>query len=170
MEMDRGDDYTKTWMSLRPLSCTLRNWYHTKFCYNFLTIKNVEEKNAVMPPPPTPFHSSAATPSLEERGKRCGHWLSVSTLLLLFSCCVQLFWESMDCSPLGSSVHGISQARILEQAAISFPGDLHNPGIKPVSPALVGGYFTTEPSLIRNYFLKRWNFLKIKNCQLRKTT
>ena len=26
----------------------------------------------------------------------------------------------MDCSPLGSSVHGISQARILEQVAISF--------------------------------------------------
>ena len=26
----------------------------------------------------------------------------------------------MDCSPLGSSVHGVSQARILEQVAISF--------------------------------------------------
>ena len=26
----------------------------------------------------------------------------------------------MDCSPLGSSVHGISQARILEWVAISF--------------------------------------------------
>ena len=24
-------------------------------------------------------------------------------------------------------------------------GDLPDPGIKPVSPALVGGYFTTEP-------------------------
>ena len=106
-------------------------------------------------PSPTPFHSSAATPSLKERGMRCGHRLSVFTLLVLFSCCVQLFWDRMDCSPPGSSVHGISQARVLEQAAISFPGDLHNPGIKPVSLALVGGYFTTEPSLIRNYFLKR---------------
>ena len=27
--------------------------------------------------------------------------------------------DPMDCSPLGSSVHGISQARILEQVAIS---------------------------------------------------
>ena len=25
------------------------------------------------------------------------------------------------------------------------PGDLFDPGIKPVSPALAGGFFTTEP-------------------------
>ena len=25
------------------------------------------------------------------------------------------------------------------------PGDLPNPGIKPMSPALAGGFFTTEP-------------------------
>ena len=25
------------------------------------------------------------------------------------------------------------------------PGDLPNPGIEPVSPALAGGFFTTEP-------------------------
>ena len=29
-------------------------------------------------------------------------------------------WHPMDCSPPGSSVHGISQARILEWVAISF--------------------------------------------------
>ena len=29
-------------------------------------------------------------------------------------------WDRMDCSPPGSSVHGISQARILELAAISY--------------------------------------------------
>ena len=34
--------------------------------------------------------------------------------------CVQLFCDPMDCSPPGSSVHGISQARILEWVAISF--------------------------------------------------
>ena len=32
---------------------------------------------------------------------------------------VQLFCDSMDCSLAGSSVHGISQARILEWVAIS---------------------------------------------------
>ena len=51
----------------------------------------------------------------------------------------------MDCSPPGSSVRGISQARVLEWVAISFSGDLPDPGIKPVSPALAGGFFTAEP-------------------------
>ena len=36
---------------------------------------------------------------------------------------VQLFHDSMDCSPSGSSVHGILQARILEWLAISRPTD-----------------------------------------------
>ena len=34
--------------------------------------------------------------------------------------CVQLFWDPMDCSPPGCSVHKISQARRLEWVAISF--------------------------------------------------
>ena len=37
------------------------------------------------------------------------------------------------------------QARILEPVAISYPGELPDPGIKPVSLALAGGFFTTEP-------------------------
>jgi len=41
----------------------------------------------------------------------------------------------MDCSPPGSSVHEIFQARILEWVAISFLGDLPNLGIKLASPA-----------------------------------
>ena len=49
----------------------------------------------------------------------------------------------MVCSPPGSSVHGISQARILEWVAFPPPGDLPDPGIKPMSPALAGGFFTT---------------------------
>ena len=42
----------------------------------------------------------------------------------------------MDSSTLGSSVHGILQARIPERVAIPFPGDLPDPGIEPRSPAL----------------------------------
>ena len=42
----------------------------------------------------------------------------------------------MDCSPPGSSVHGILQVRVLEWFAISFSRDLPDPGIKPGSPAL----------------------------------
>ena len=49
----------------------------------------------------------------------------------------------MNCSPPGSSVHGISQAKILERVAIPSP-DLPDPGIKPLSPALAGRLFTTE--------------------------
>ena len=54
---------------------------------------------------------------------------------------VWLFCDPMDCSPPGSSVHGISQARILEWFAFPTLGDLPDPGIKPaslVSPALEG--------------------------------
>ena len=37
----------------------------------------------------------------------------------------------MDCSPPGSSVHGILQARILEWVAFPTPGESSNPGIEP---------------------------------------
>ena len=47
----------------------------------------------------------------------------------------------MDCSPPGSSVHGILQARILEP--VPSPRDLPDPGIEPASPAWAGGFFTT---------------------------
>ena len=53
--------------------------------------------------------------------------------------------DPMNCSPPGSSVHGISKAKKLEWVAISFSGDLLDPGIEPLSPALAGGFFTPEP-------------------------
>ena len=37
---------------------------------------------------------------------------------------------------LGSSVHEIVQARVLEWVAISFSGELPDPGIEPRSPTL----------------------------------
>ena len=49
--------------------------------------------------------------------------------------------DPMDCSPLGFSVHGISQARILEWVAISFS----RRSSQPRSPAYTGGFFTVEP-------------------------
>jgi len=51
----------------------------------------------------------------------------------------------MDYSPPGTFVHGISQTRILEWAAIPTPGNIPHPGIKPTSPASAGRFFTTEP-------------------------
>ena len=47
--------------------------------------------------------------------------------------------------PAGSSVHGIPQARILGGLPCPPPGDLPDPGIEPASPALKGGFSTTEP-------------------------
>ena len=44
--------------------------------------------------------------------------------------------DPVNGSPPVSSVHGIIPARILEWAAFPPPGDLPNPGIEPVSPAL----------------------------------
>ena len=61
--------------------------------------------------------------------------------------CVQLC-NPMDYSPPDSSVHGIFQARILEQVAISSSRESSDLEIEPVSladsPALVSRFFTTE--------------------------
>ena len=53
--------------------------------------------------------------------------------------------DPVDYSLPDFSVYGISQARILEWVAISFPGDLLDPGMEPRSPALAGRFFTAEP-------------------------
>ena len=50
----------------------------------------------------------------------------------------------MDGSPLGSSVPGIFQSKILQWFAIT-PRALPNPGIESVSPALAGEFFTSVP-------------------------
>ena len=44
--------------------------------------------------------------------------------------------EPMDYSPPGSSVHGIFQAKLLEQVAIPVSQDLPNPGFEPMSPTV----------------------------------
>ena len=53
--------------------------------------------------------------------------------------------DLMGCSPPGSSVHGILQARVLEWVAISFSGDLPYPGIEPESPTLQADSLSSEP-------------------------
>ena len=54
--------------------------------------------------------------------KRClllGRKAMTNLVTLVTQACLTL-WDPMDCSPLGSSVHGLLQARILEWVAISF--------------------------------------------------
>ena len=50
----------------------------------------------------------------------------------------------MGCSPPGSSVHEISQARILEWVAISFSRGSSDPGIEPRFPVLQADSLPTE--------------------------
>jgi len=52
--------------------------------------------------------------------KRCGTYVQWNIIVVKSLSCVWFFSDPMDCSPPGSSVHGISQARILEWVAISF--------------------------------------------------
>jgi len=56
--------------------------------------------------------------------------------------------DPMNCSPPSSSVPGIFQAGILVRIPFPTPGDIPQPGIEATSlesPALAGGFYTTEP-------------------------
>ena len=76
-----------------------------------------------------------------------------------------------DCSPLGSSVHGISQARLLKWVPFPPPGHLPDPGIQPASPtspnSAKGRFFNTEPSgkpLLRLWFHHDLRILTLSLC------
>ena len=58
--------------------------------------------------------------------------------------------DPKDCGQLGSSVHGVLQARILEFPS---PRDLPYPGIEPKIPSLAGEFFTPEPTGIDLFLL-----------------
>ena len=53
--------------------------------------------------------------------------------------------DPMDCSPRGSSVHGIYRQEYWNGLPFPPPGDLPNPGIKPGSPALQADSLLSEP-------------------------
>ena len=53
--------------------------------------------------------------------------------------------DPVDCSPPGSSVHGILQARTLEWVAIPPPGDLPNPGSNLGLPHRQADSLSSEP-------------------------
>ena len=58
---------------------------------------------------------------------RSGHWGGAGTSCRLVTKSCWFLCDPMDYSPPGSSVHGISQARILEWAAIPFSRGLSQP-------------------------------------------
>ena len=65
-------------------------------------------------------------------------------LCLVTQLCLTLC-DPTDYIPLGSSVHGILQARILEWVAIPFSRKLSRSGIEPGSPALQVNCLLSEP-------------------------
>ena len=107
-------------------------------------------------------------------------WGIVFWCLLTKSC--PTLCDPVDCSPPGSSVRRISQTRIPSLSCVGLfvtpwtvacqvspsmgfsrqeywsgspfpsPGDLPNPGTEPVSPALAGRFFTTEPPKVSFFF------------------
>ena len=62
--------------------------------------------------------------------------LSILKLLVLVIQLCPTLCDPTDCSPPGSSVRGILQARILKWVAIPSPGDLPDAGIEPRPLAL----------------------------------
>ena len=95
------------------------------------------------------------------------HLLSYENFILTFKavitnqCCCLVpqsclsLCNPVDCGPPDSSLRGIPQARILQWVAVSFPRVLPDPWAEPtspVSPALAGGYFTTEPPVKLYYY------------------
>ena len=99
--------------------------------------------------PTTALSSRDAAKTLLRKGSPWSQWVINSALL-----CPPVPWwcpveQHLTAPCAGSSVHGISQARILEYVAISFSSGSSWSGIKPTSPAspaLAGGFFTTVPS------------------------
>ena len=65
-------------------------------------------------------------------------------VLVVYSCLT--LCEPMDCSKSGSSVEGVSQARILKWIAISFSRGSLKPGIEPGSPTQQADSLPSESS------------------------
>ena len=86
-------------------------------------------------------------PSLD-RGPYVGHFPNNNSSLQKLKVVVSQSYglcNAMDCSPSGSSVHGILQARILEWVADSFSRTSSHPGIEPRSPTLQKDSLWCEP-------------------------
>ena len=94
--------------------------------------------NRKIPGPQSDFHGWNLS-WIWRRENATSHDNRASVRLVSQSC--PIICDPIDCSLPGSSVHGISQARILEWVPVSFS----DPGIEPTSLAFPGRFFTTEP-------------------------
>ena len=81
-------------------------------------------------------------------------WRETSSLLCMYMCVSHSVMSNSlqphNYGPLGSSVHGISQARIMEWVAIPFSRASSQPGMECGSPALQADSLLYEPAV--NYW------------------
>ena len=84
-------------------------------------------------------------------------WLLSLSIIIFCVCSVAqscpTLCDPMDCNPPGSSVHGIFQARTMEQVAISFSSQPRDQICISCISWLVGGLFAiAPPGKAHNYF------------------
>ena len=98
----------------------------------------------------TYLHNSLAGTAVESgsslRESSLGEGLSVCVLSRVPLC------KSIDCSPPGSSVHGIFQARIWSELPFPSPGYLPEPGIEPTSLVFLswaGRFYTITATWVK---------------------
>ena len=90
----------------------------------------------------------------------CGyysHWKAKASHSVMSNSC-----DPMDCSSLGSSVHGFSKQEFWSWLPFPSSGDLPNPGIKPRSPEL-----QAEPYRLNHQGSRHSNIFWIKEKTLR---
>ena len=118
----------KNWIFLRHMWHSLKLWIPSS------------NQESLHPKQRSGQRSGHPHPTLKHRYSRGMWWLGVVVQSLSH---VWLF-DPMDCSLRGSSVHGVSQARILEWVAISFSRESSRPRDQTQVSRLSGGLFT-EP-------------------------
>ena len=98
---------------------------------------------------------------LNNYSRACNFSFFCCCLLLPFSSCVPLFCHPMDCILPGFSVHGISQARILEWGGISFFRGSSWSRDRTCVSFIAGEFFTAElpgkPFSSFHYYVICWN-------------
>ena len=73
--------------------------------------------------------------------KVLNHWTSLEVLYLVAQSCL-ILGNPMDCTPPGSSVHRILQARILEWVAIHSSRGSFRPKGRTLVSRIIDGFFT----------------------------
>ena len=117
--------------------------HHLKCSHLGLKAYNDKDNNDMVPPSRILQANSNLGTTLKDGQEKMELVLLFVAVQLLNL--VQLFCDSMDCSPAGSSVHGISPVTTLERVTISFCRGSFQPREQTCVSCSAGRFFTTEP-------------------------